>query len=350
MGKLVAIRGNMQRIGSTAAALVATVGFMISSTVGALAGLGQPTDRQMGLQEPATEVALSIVQFHDFVNIIIIAITVFVFILMAIVLVRFNERANPVPSRTTHHTGLEVAWTVIPVLILVVIAIPSFKLLYLQYSYPKPDLTIKAIGHAWYWDHEFPDHDGFKVTSNMVRDEDVLKAELGQAEFEKRYKGLEGLPLLRQMHADASPLYRKRNLVRMLSVDNEIAVPENKVVHVLVTASDVIHNWTIPSFGSKVDAVPGRITATWFRATKRGMYYGQCSELCGKDHASMPIAVRVVSQADFDAWAGALKAAKNERDSGKRREHLNRARDVMRKAALEDGSATVQIADSEAVK
>lgn len=347
MGKLVAIRGIMQRIGSTAAALVATVGFIIWSAAGALAGLGQPSDRQMGLQEPATEVAIGINQFHDFVNTIIIAITVFVFILLAIVMVRFNERANPEPSRTTHHTGLEVAWTVIPVLILVVIAIPSFKLLYLQYSYPKPDLTIKAIGNAWYWEHEYPDHDGFKVTSNMVRDEDVLKAELGQAEFDKRYKGLEGLALLRQQHADASPLYKKRNLVRMLSVDNEIAVPENKVVHVLVTANDVIHNWTIPSFGSKIDAVPGRVTATWFRATKRGMYYGQCSELCGKDHAAMPIAVRVVSQADFDAWAGALKAAKSERDSGKRRELINRARDVMRKASLEDGSAPVQLAETD---
>ncbi len=346
MGKLVAIRGIMQRIGSTVAALVATVGIIIGSAAGAMAGLGQPSDRQMGMQEAATEVALSINQFHDFVNLIIIAITVFVMILLVVVMVRFNERANPVPSRTTHHTGLEVAWTVLPVLILVVIAVPSFKLLYLQHSYPKPDLTIKAIGNAWYWEHEYPDHDGFKVTSNMVRDEDVLKAELGQAEFDKRYKGLDGLALIRRQHADAAPLYKKRNLVRMLSVDNEIAVPENKVVHVLVTATDVIHNWTVPSFGSKIDAVPGRVTATWFKATKRGMYYGQCSELCGKDHSAMPIAVRVVSQADFDAWSGALKAAKGERDSGKRRELINRARDVMRKATIEDGSATVQFAET----
>lgn len=345
MGKLVAIRGIMQRIGSTAAALVAAVGIAIMGAVPALAGLGQPSDRQIGLQEPASEVALSINQFHDFVNIIIIAITIFVLILLAIVMIRFNEKANPVPSRTTHHTGLEIAWTVIPIVILVVIAIPSFKLLYLQYSYPKPDLTIKAIGNAWYWDHEYPDHDGFKVTSNMVRDEDVLKAELGQAEYDKRYKGLDGLALIKRQYADAAPLYKKRNQVRMLSVDNEIAVPENKVVHVLVTATDVIHNWTIPSFGSKIDAVPGRVTATWFRATKRGIYYGQCSELCGKDHASMPIAVRVVSQANFDAWADALKAAKSERDSTKRRDLINRARDVMRKAAVEDGSATVQFAE-----
>lgn len=348
MGKLVVIRGIMKRIWSMPAALAAAIGVWLWTAGEAMAGLGQPSDRQIGLQDPATEVASEINKFHDLVNIIIIAIAVFVLILLAIVIFRFNERANPTPSRTTHHTGLEIAWTVIPILILVVIAIPSFKLLYLQYSYPKPDLTIKAIGNAWYWDHEYPDHDSFKVTSNMIRDEDVLKAELGEAEYDKRYKGLEGLALLKRQYGDAAPLWRKRNQVRQLSVDNEIAVPENKVVHVLVTATDVIHNWTIPSFGSKVDAVPGRVTATWFKATKRGMYYGQCSELCGKDHASMPIAVRVVSQDDFDAWSGALKAAKGERDSTRRREFLNRAREIMRKAAIEDGTATVQFAQDAA--
>jgi cytochrome c oxidase subunit 2 len=342
----VVTRSIMHRIWGVPVALAAALGIWVWTAVAVMAGAGQPTDRQMGLQEPVTEVALEINRFHDLVNFIIIAITIFVMILLAIVIFRFNERANPTPSRTTHHTGLEIAWTVIPILILVVIAIPSFKLLYLQYSYPKPDLTIKAIASAWYWEHEYPDQDGFKVTSNMVRDEDVLKAELGEAEFDKRYKGLEGIPLSKRLYADAAPLWKKRNQVRMLSVDNEIAVPENKVVHVLVTATDVIHNWTIPSFGSKIDAVPGRITATWFRANRRGIYFGQCSELCGKDHASMPIAVRVVSQADFDAWSGAMRSAKNERDSTRRREHLNRARDVMRKAALEDGSGPVRVADT----
>lgn len=339
-------RSILQRIWSVPVAIAAALGIWMFSAVAVMAGVGQPSDRQMGLQDPVTEVAAEISRFHDVVNTIIIAITIFVMILLVIVMVRFNERANPTPSRTTHHTGLEIAWTVIPILILVVIAIPSFKLLYLQYSYPKPDLTIKAIGNAWYWEHEYPDHDAFKVTSNMIRDEDVLKAELGEAEFDKRYKGLEGLALGKRLYADAVPLYKKRNQVRQLSVDNEIAVPENKVVHVLVTATDVIHNWTIPSFGSKVDAVPGRITATWFRATRRGLYFGQCSELCGKDHASMPIAVRVVSQADFDAWSGALRSAKNERDSTRRRDFINRARDVMRKASLEDGSAPARLADT----
>lgn len=339
-------RSILQRIWSVPVALAAALGIWMFSAVAVMAGVGQPSDRQMGLQDPVTEVAAEINRFHDVVNTIIIAITIFVMILLVIVMVRFNERANPTPSRTTHHTGLEIAWTVIPILILVVIAIPSFKLLYLQYSYPKPDLTIKAIGNAWYWEHEYPDHDGFKVTSNMIRDEDVLKAELGEAEFDKRYKGLEGLALGKRLYADAGPLYKKRNQVRQLSVDNEIAVPENKVVHVLVTATDVIHNWTIPSFGSKVDAVPGRITATWFRATRRGLYFGQCSELCGKDHASMPIAVRVVSQADFDAWSSAMRSAKTERDSTRRREFINRARDVMRKASLEDGSAPARLAET----
>ena len=349
-GKLVVNKGIVHRIWSMPAAVLAAAGIWIWSAAAVYAGAGQPSPKQMTLQDPVTQVATEINIFHDRVNLIIIAIAVFVLALMIWVVVRFNEKANPVPSRTTHHTGLEIAWTVIPILILVVISIPSFKLLYLQYSYPKADLTIKAIGNAWYWEHEYPDHDAFKVTSNMIRDEDVLKTELGQAELDKRYKGLEGLPLLKRQYADALPLYAKQNRIRQLSVDNEIAVPVNKVVHVLVTASDVIHNWTIPSFGSKVDAVPGRVTATWFKATRIGLYHGQCSELCGKDHASMPIAVRVVSQADFDSWSGALKAAKGERDSAKRRELLNQARDVMRKAALEDGSATVRFAEDGSVR
>ena len=169
----------------------------------------------------------------------------------------------------------------IPVLILVAIAIPSFKLLYEQYTFPPPDLTIKATGHTWNWTHEFPDQ-GISVDSVMLQDnerEEVVKA---------------GMP------AEQVP--------RNLAVDNEILVPVNKVVHVLVTSSDVIHNWTIPSFGSKVDAVPGRVTATWFKATKEGIYFGQCSELCGKDHAFMPIAVRVVKEQTFNDWAAALKA------------------------------------------
>jgi cytochrome c oxidase subunit 2 len=190
---------------------------------------------------------------------------------------------------------LEVLWTVVPVLVLVMIAIPSFKLLYAQYTYPPPDLTIKVTGHAWNWTHEYPDQK-ISVDSVMLQDD----------EREALIKS--GMP------ANQVP--------RNLAVDNEVLVPVNKVVHVLVTSSDVIHSWTIPSFGSKVDAVPGRITATWFKAQKEGVYFGQCSELCGKDHAFMPIAIRVVKDRVFDDWVDATK----KRDR-------KRVRDIIQQAA-----------------
>jgi cytochrome c oxidase subunit 2 len=261
------------------------------------AGSGQPSPKQIGFQEAVTPVAHEIHWMHDYVNIIIFAITIFVMVLMLYVMWRFSEKRNPTPSRTTHNTLLEVLWTVLPVFVLVAIAIPSFKLLFLQYTYPPPDLTIKAIGHAWNWTHEFPDQ-GLSVDSVILQ----------QNEREAAVK--EGMP--------------PEQVPRNLAVDNEILVPVNKVVHVLVTSTDVIHAWTIPSFGSKVDAVPGRITATWFKATKEGIYFGQCSELCGKDHAFMPIAVRVVSDQVFNDWAAALKA----RDRKK-------AKDIIRNAAIE---------------
>ena len=310
-----------QRIRTGIAAAAAATMAAFAAAASAQAGTGQPSPGQIGLQTPVTPVAESIYAFHDFTNIIIIAITVFVLALLVYVILRFNERANPTPARFTHNTTIEVIWTVVPVLILIAIAVPSFRLLFLQYSYPKPDITVKAIGNAWFWEHEYPDH-GVKVTSNILRDEDVLKAELGDAEFNKRYGSIpEGLERMRVLQRDAAPVWQKRGDPRLLAVDNEIAVPVNAVVHVLVTANDVIHNWTIPSFGSKVDAVPGRVTATWFKATKIGAYYGQCSELCGRDHAFMPIAVRVVSQADFDAWVAAVKA----RDRNKARQILRTA-------------------------
>lgn len=294
----------------------------------AWAGIGQPSSGQIGMQVPVTPVASAIHNFHDLVNTIIVAIAAFVGILMLIVIFRFGERSNATPSRTTHNTMLEVVWTVVPVLILVVIAIPSFKLLYFQYSYPKPDLTIKAVGNTWFWEHEYPDQGGLKVTSNVVRDEDLLQAELSKQEFDKRYGNLQGTALSARLHADAAPLWEKRGQPRLLAVDNEIAVPVNKTVHVLVTANDVIHNWFIPSFGSKVDAVPGRITATWFRASRTGVYYGQCSELCGKDHAFMPITVRVVSEQAFNDWVAAAKA-----------KDWQRARTILRAATENPGAA-----------
>jgi cytochrome c oxidase subunit 2 len=252
--------------------------FLLASS--AFAGSGQPSPKQFTFQEAVTPIAEEIHWVHDFVNVIIFLITVFVMLLLLYVMWRFSEKRNPVPSKTTHNTTLEVLWTVVPVLILVVIAIPSFKLLYAQYTYPPPDLTIKAIGHAWNWTHEYPDQK-VSVDSVMLQDDEreaVIKA---------------GMP------ANQVP--------RNLAVDNEVLVPVNKVVHVLATSTDVIHAWTIPSFGSKMDAVPGRITATWFKATKEGIYFGQCSELCGKDHAFMPIAVRVVKDQVFNDWIDATK-------------------------------------------
>ncbi len=263
----------------------------------AMAGSGQPSPREIGFQDAVTPIFEEIHNFHYFVNIIIFAITAFVMLLLLYVIVRFNEKRNPVPSKTTHNTTVEVLWTVVPVFVLVIIAIPSFKLLYAQYTFPPPDVVLKATGNAWNWTHEFPDL-GIKVDSVMLQDNE-------RAEVIKS-----GIP------ADQVP--------RNLAVSNEVLVPVNKVVHVLVTSSDVIHAWRIPSFGSMVDAVPGRINATWFKATKEGIYFGQCSELCGKDHAFMPIAIRVVKDKVFGDWAKAVKER-----------NRNRVREIIREVAKE---------------
>ena len=272
----------------------------------AAAGSGQPSPMQLSFQEAVTPVAVDIQRLHDYVNIIIFIITAFVLGLMLYAMWRYSEKRNPIPSRTTHNTTVEILWTVLPVFILVAIAIPSFKLLYYQYSFPPPDLTIKATGHAWNWTHEFPDQ-GISIDSVMLQNDEreaVVKT---------------GMP------AEQVP--------RNLAVDNEVLVPVDKVVHVLVTSTDVIHNWTIPSFGSKVDAVPGRITATWFKAMKEGIYFGQCSELCGKDHAFMPIAVRVVKDQVFNDWVAVLKA----KDRKKAREIIrNAARDLAQRRKTAD--------------
>ncbi len=240
---------------------------------------GQPVDGQIGLQTGVTPVAHSINDFYDLVTIIIIVITLFVLALLVYVMYRFSESRNPTPSRVTHNTLIEVMWTVLPIIILVMIAVPSFKLLNLQYSFPNPDLTIKATGYQWYWSHEYPDQGGFAFDSYMLDDE-------GRKELID--KGIDA--------------------PRNLAVDNDVVVPVNKVVHVMITAEDVLHNWTIPAFGSKTDAVPGRLTATWFKAEREGVFYGQCSELCGINHAYMPIAVRVVSEDVFNKWVEARKA------------------------------------------
>lgn len=305
----------MSRIRSLAAAGLSGATGLLSASL-AFAADGAPADRQMGLQEGVTPVMEQIRWFHNsWVNPMIVVIALFVLALMLYVMMRFNARANPNPSRLTHHTGLEVVWTVAPIFILVLIAIPSFKLLYKEYEFPKPDLTIKAVGNAWFWEYEYPDNDKIKLTANMISDEDLLEAQLGKDGYSKRFGALSGTALTKALYQEAKPLWLNPpekfaggKLVRQLSVDNEIAVPVNKVVHVLITSNDVIHAWTVPSFGSKVQAVPGRITATWFQATKEGVYYGQCSVLCGRNHSAMPIAVRVVSDAAFANWVAAVKA------------------------------------------
>jgi cytochrome c oxidase subunit 2 len=255
----------MKLIASTAGKMAALLaGFF---PVMASAGTGQPSEWQLGLQTAVTPVMADIVWFHDFLLYIITAITVFVLVLLVIVILRFNARSNPTPSKTTHNTLLEVVWTVVPVMILVAIAVPSFRLLFFQLNIPPADLTIKATGKQWFWSYTYPDHGGFEFDSLMLSDKE-----------------------------------RRPDQPRLLAVDNEIVVPVNKTVRVQVTAADVIHAFAVPSFGVKIDAVPGRLNETWFKATREGVYYGQCSELCGKDHAFMPITVRVVSEKDFAAW------------------------------------------------
>ena len=251
------------------ASLVAAAAVMTAGQV--FAASGQPEPWQLGLQDAATPVMENIVWFHNLLLWMITVIALFVLVLLVVVVVKFNARSNPVPSRTTHNTMIEVLWTVVPVLILVTIAVPSFRLLFLQLNTPQADVTVKATGKQWFWSYQYPDSK-FEFDSLMVQTKD-LKA---------------GQP-------------------RLLSVDNEMVVPVNKVVKVLTTGADVIHSFAIPSFGIKIDAIPGRINETWFKAEREGMYYGQCSELCGKDHAFMPIAIRVVNDRDYTAWLDQAK-------------------------------------------
>jgi cytochrome c oxidase subunit 2 len=233
------------------------------------AGIGRPEPWQVGMQVPVTPNGHDTATFHTWLVWIITAITLFVLALLIVVVLRFNEKANPTPSRTTHHTMLEVAWTIVPVLILVMIAIPSFRLLRNQLVTPKADLTVKTIGHAWYWEYEYPadQNGGFKFDSNLVEEADLKPGQL-----------------------------------RLLSVDNEMVVPVNKVVRMHITSADVLHSWGVPSLGFTMDAVPGRLNEIWFKADREGVYHGQCRELCGQRHAYMPITIRVVSDAAYASW------------------------------------------------
>jgi len=255
--------------------LVTLFGAVLISGIAAIGAvmaqsIGQPRPWQAGLSDAASPIMERILWFHnDFLLIIITVITLFVTALLIYCMIRFNARANPTPSKTSHNTLVEVAWTVIPILILVAIAIPSFKLLYFDRIIPKVDMTIKATGNQWYWTFEYQDdnYKGIEFDSIMLEDDEL-----------------------------------KPGQPRLLAVDNNIVVPVNKVVRVVVTASDVIHAFAMPAFGVKIDAIPGRLNETWFKATKTGTFYGQCSELCGVRHAFMPLAIKVVSEEDFKQW------------------------------------------------
>ncbi len=273
----------------TIAGMAATFAGVSTAALAAESGM---TNWQLGFQRSVTEVMDDITWFNSFTLIIITVITLFVLALLLVCMSRFSAKANPVPSRTSHNTMIEVAWTVVPILILVVIAIPSFRLLYKQLDIPEYDMTIKAIGYQWYWGYEYTDENMGELyfDSYMVGDvQDPVKDEEARREFaEARGVTLNEVP-------------------RLLAVDQDLIVPVDTTIRLQVTAEDVIHAFAMPSMGLKIDAIPGRLNETWFHAREEGVFYGQCSELCGINHAFMPIAVRVVSKEQFQTWATAAQ-------------------------------------------
>lgn len=268
---------SVRKIGAALSGLV--LGMMVGGVAlaqEAAVQIGAPVPHQLGLQEAASPVMERLHDFHSLLLWTIAGITLFVTGLLLYVIVRFNSRANPTPSTTTHHTWLEVAWTGIPVLILLVIAVPSFRVLYYMDKAPNPELTVKVTGHQWYWSFTYPDHEGLEYEARMIPDEELKPGQL-----------------------------------RLLEVDQRIVVPVDTDVRVLVTGADVIHSFAIPALGMKKDAVPGRLNETWFRANREGVFYGQCSEICGTGHGYMPIAVEAVSKERFQQWLGQQKQALN---------------------------------------
>ncbi|MEE2689278.1 MAG: cytochrome c oxidase subunit II [Pseudomonadota bacterium] len=247
--------------------LFVTATILISTVFSGQVAASEPTPWQIGLQSPVTPTAVMINNFHDALNVIIFLITIFVLGLLLYACFRFRESRNPTPSNTTHNTLIEILWTVIPIAILVGIAIPSMKLLYFADKVEDADMTLKVIGHQWYWEYQYPDHGNFGFDANMIP-EDELKP--GQK--------------------------------RLMDTDNPVVLPVGKKVRLLFASVDVIHNWSMSSFGVKVDTTPGRLNETWVQIDKAGTYYGFCSELCGVNHAFMPIMVQAVPPADFAAW------------------------------------------------
>jgi cytochrome c oxidase subunit 2 len=262
---------NMKAIGGMRRFLF-TAGLTTVAGLGAAkANYGFADPGQIGFQEPVTDLARYLQWFHnDILMPVIVVISLFVLALLAYVVWRFEEKVNPVPSKTTHNTMIEVAWTIIPVIILVFIAIPSFRLLAMQYSFPPADLAIKVTASQWHWAYAYPKEQGGFAFDSYVKDDKDLKPDEGD--------------------------------IRLLSVDNEAVIPVNKVIRLQITSADVIHSFVVQSFGVRMDAVPGRLNETWFKADREGIYYGQCSKICGKDHAFMPIAFRVVSDEKYQAW------------------------------------------------
>ncbi len=251
---------------------LAKLGALVAGLGGALGAAGsavaqQPADWEVDFQTALSPSMERIVDFNLMVTIIIVIITAFVFGLMAWIVIRYNKKRNPTPSKTTHNTMLEVAWTVVPVIILLVISVPSFRLLYFTDRVEEADMTLKAIGHQWYWSYEYPDHGDFTFDALMLEDDELE----------------EGQP-------------------RLLATDEAVVLPVGAKIRLLTTADDVIHSWAIPALGVKMDSVPGRVNETWFQINREGTYYGQCSELCGTLHGFMPIMIEAVSQEEFDAW------------------------------------------------
>ena len=282
------VLNNIKKVSSLALLFISLYPILFIQKLIASEPLGIAKDYGIDLQNPVTEVAHDVYSMHAFVTIIMAIITLFVLGLLIWVCFKYSAKKNKNPSTTVHNTFVEILWTAIPVLILVVIAVPSFKLLYKQDVIPEPDLTIKAIGYQWYWGYEYPDNGNFTYEAFMLQSADEL-------EEDKPFK-------------------------RMLTTDTKVVVPVNKIVRMQVTAADVLHSWAIPAFGVKTDAVPGRLNETWFKAEKTGIFYGMCSELCGVNHQSMPIEIHVVTQNEFDVWVEEAKtkyASKNSKFANK---------------------------------
>jgi cytochrome c oxidase subunit 2 len=264
----------------------------------AIAWADAPRPWEFGMQAPATPVKERLSAFHDELLAIITIIALFVFVLLAIVIFRFNHRSHPVPTRTSHNTVIEMLWTVIPVLILVMIAIPSFKLMYYMDRVPNPDMTIKVTGHQWYWSYDYPDQGDLSFDSNIIPDRDL-----------------------------------KPGQKRLLDVDNPLVVPVDTVIRVYVTGTDVIHSWFVPSFGVQEYAVVGRLNESWMKVEHPGVYYGQCNQICGVNHAFMPIKVEAVTKDEFQRWL---------EDAKKKYAHHDDRRDAVRVAAASDATGAAR--------